>query len=176
LNVRFPPVADIRAVRQDARMTTIANLLAAAALLLPLGGMYDSAQAPPVPVEQTGRCRAAGIGQAFLDDAGAQALPIPECDLAVWIGDASVSFFRAGDPTPLLLFSGRNGTRASFDVEIVGIGSDPVRRTSSGSCLRAGRYAVMCHAVFEEEGVRKGVALTFELPAGSERSRSPGDR
>ena len=155
-------------------MSTSANLLAATALLLHFGGMNGSDQAPPIPVEQTGLCRGSGIGQAFLRDAGAQALPTPECNLAVWVGDASVSFFRAGDRTPLFLFSGRQGTHGGFDVELIGIGTDPVRETSSGRCLRVGRYAVMCYAVFEVEGVRRGVALTFELPAGTDPSRSRG--
>lgn len=155
-------------------MTTISNLSAATALLVSFAGSSDTGQGPPTPVEQTGVCRASGIGQAFLRDAGAQALLTPDCNLAVSIGDASVSFFRAGNPTPLFLFSGRNGTQTGFDVELIRIGTDPVRETSSGRCLRLGRYAVMCHAVFEDEGVRKGVALTFELPAGTDRSPPRG--
>lgn len=152
-------------------MTMIPDLLAVIALLLGFEGTNDFDRGAPAPVEQSGRCRGSGIGQAFLRDAGAEALPTPECDRAVWIGDASISFFRAGDRTPLFLFSGRTGTRAGFDVERIGIGSDPVRETSSGQCLGMGRWGVMCHAVFEEDGVRKGVALTFDFPPAPD---SPG--
>jgi hypothetical protein len=166
------PVADIELVLQDAPMNPISVLCAAVALLLPSPGMSEPGEAPSPPVEQRGRCRGSGIGEALLSAANAQALPIPECNLAVWIGDASVSFFRAGDATPLILFSGQSGTRGGFDVELIGIGSESVRDVSSGRCMRMGRYAIMCHAVFEEDGVRRGVALTFELPAGTELSRS----
>jgi hypothetical protein len=159
---------------QDTSMTTISALSAIAALLLTFAGPESVNQAPLTPVEQVGVCRASGIGRSFLRDAGAEALPIPECDLAVSIGDASISFFRAGDRTPLFLFSGRNGTSRGFDVELIGIGADPVRHTTSGRCMRLGRYSVICHAVFEDEGVRKGVALRFDLPAGIDLSRSRG--
>ena len=145
-------------------MTRISSLFVAIALLFEFGGMNVSDPPPAIPVEQTGVCRASGIGQAFLSDAGAQALPVPACDLAVWIGDASVSFFRAGERTPLVMFSGRNGSGTGFNVELVGIGADPAREATSGRCLRMGRFGVMCHAVFEQGGVRKGVALTFATP------------
>ena len=151
-------------------MTALATLLTVALLLAP-AGLDEPGQTPLVPVEQVGLCRGSGIGGAFLRDAGAQALPVPDCNLAVSIGDASLSFFRAGERTPHFLFSGRRGTRAGFDVERIGIGADPVRETSSGRCLRLGTFAIMCHAVFEEAGVRKGVALTFDLPRGTETSR-----
>ena len=114
------------------------------------------------PVEMAGSCRTAGIGRAFLDNAKAQALAPPECDRAVAIGSASLSFFRSGDTSPQLLFSGRGGTGRSFDVEIVRIGDGPVLNVISGNCLR-NTFFITCHAIFDEGGVRKGIAVSFDL-------------
>ncbi len=117
-----------------------------------------------VPVEIAGTCRKSGIGQALVGDARAEALPSPPCNLAVAIGRASLSFFTAGERTPAVLFSGSrpSASGASFRVELVRIADGPTREASSGQCLRM-KWSIMCHAVFTDNGVRKGISLSFDL-------------
>ena len=122
---RRSALARIESAAQDRPVKTACLLAALTASLVQLP---DAATGQVVePVEIAGRCRSSGIGQAFLNSHQAQTLPGPQCDLAVAIGDASVSFFRSGDRTPQILFSGRATSVRTFDVEIVRIGDGPVR-------------------------------------------------
>ncbi|NJC32736.1 hypothetical protein GGR88_000210 [Sphingomonas jejuensis] len=45
------------------------------------------------------------------------------------------------------------------------VGNQPARETISGRCLRAEPHFIMCRAIFEEDGVRKGIALSYGLPS-----------
>ena len=118
----------------------------------------------PVPQEIEGTCRASGIGRAFLEQSRAQQLPVPQCDRAVSIGPASLSFFKTGDADAQIIFSGSLGRPTGFEVELIAIGNQPARETISGRCLRTEPRFIMCRAIFEEDGVRKGIALSFDLP------------